>query len=85
MPHNPMLNSGAIMSCALHLQLAGGEPGLAGRYDSLLAGLSRLAGGQHIGFNNAVFLSERQTADRNFAMAYFMRVTETLSITARIL
>lgn len=26
-----------------------------------------------MGFNNSVFLSERETADRNFAMAYYMR------------
>ena len=26
-----------------------------------------------MGFNNAVFLSERETADRNYAMAYYMK------------
>ena len=31
-------------------------------------------GDEHIGFNNSVFLSERDTADRNFALAYFMKV-----------
>ena len=31
------------------------------------------AGGEEIGFNNSVFLSERDTADRNFALAYFMK------------
>ena len=30
-------------------------------------------GNENIGFNNAVFLSERETADRNCAMAYFMK------------
>jgi hypothetical protein len=33
----------------------------------------RLAGGARPGFNNAVYLSERQTADRNFALGYSMR------------
>ena len=33
----------------------------------------RLAGGEYLGFNNSVFLSERECADRNFALAYFMR------------
>lgn len=33
----------------------------------------RIAGDEYVGFNNSVFLSERETADRNFAMAYFMR------------
>ena len=32
-----------------------------------------MAGGADIGFNNSVFLSERDTADRNFALAYFMK------------
>ena len=26
-----------------------------------------------MGFNNSVFMSERESADRNFAMAYFMK------------
>jgi glutaminase len=35
--------------------------------------LQRLAGGQPISFNNAVFMSEREDADRNYALAYYMR------------
>lgn len=31
-----------------------------------------MAGGAKIGFSNATYLSERQTADRNYALAYFM-------------
>ncbi len=38
--------------------------GLAEKYDYLLQFMSRIAGGEPIGFNNSVFLSERQTADR---------------------
>ncbi len=34
---------------------------------------SRLAGGRQPGFNKAIYLSERQTADRNFALGYSMR------------
>ena len=33
----------------------------------------KIAGGEFMGFNNAVFMSERETADRNFAMAYYMK------------
>jgi glutaminase len=33
----------------------------------------KLSGNAMPVFNNAVFLSEKQTADRNFALAYFMR------------
>uniref|UniRef100_A0A914XPM5 glutaminase n=2 Tax=Plectus sambesii TaxID=2011161 RepID=A0A914XPM5_9BILA len=32
-----------------------------------------MAADEFIGFNNAVFLSERDTADRNFALSYFMK------------
>jgi glutaminase len=33
----------------------------------------RLSGRMKVGFDNAVYLSERQTGDRNFALGYFMR------------
>ena len=36
----------------------------------------RMAGYENVGFQNAVFLSERNTADRNQALAYFMREYE---------
>ena len=35
--------------------------------------LQRLAGDEHLGFNNSVFLSERESADRNYALGFFMR------------
>ncbi|MGF1426452.1 glutaminase A [Kitasatospora sp. LaBMicrA B282] len=69
LPHNPMINAGAIMSCALI------KPGLdtADRFDYVSDAWRRLSGGRRVGFNNAVYLSERQTADRNFALGYSMR------------
>jgi glutaminase len=69
LPHNPMINSGAIMSCSLI------RPALdiADRFDYVADAWRRLSGDRHVGFNNAVYLSERQTADRNFALGYFMR------------
>lgn len=33
----------------------------------------RLSGGDNISFNNAVFLSEREAADRNYALGFYMR------------
>lgn len=68
-PHNPMINAGGIMSCALIKQ---GEP-VADRYDHVAGMWTRLAGGVRPGFSNATYLSERDTADRNFALAYSMR------------
>lgn len=32
-----------------------------------------MAGGAPLGFNNAVFLSEREAADRNYALGFYMR------------
>jgi len=32
-----------------------------------------MAGGEPLGFNNAVFLSEREAADRNYALGFYMR------------
>jgi glutaminase len=68
-PHNPMINAGAIMTCALV------RPDLSpsDRFDWLLGRWSQACGGARVGFDNAVYLSERETADRNFALAYFMR------------
>lgn len=69
LPHNPLINSGAIMSCSLvknHL-----EP--ADRFDYVLEKWEQAAGGFQFGYSNSVYLSERMTGDRNFALAYFMR------------
>ena len=32
-----------------------------------------MAGGEYVGFNNSVFLAEREVSDRNYALAYYMR------------
>jgi glutaminase len=69
LPHNPLINSGAILTCSLVRPQA--TP--ADRFDHVLGTWTRLTGGGQIGFNNPVYLSERQTADRNFALGYFMR------------
>lgn len=68
-PHNPMINAGAIATCSLIRQKVSG----ADRFDHVMAQWERLAGHQKAGFSNAVYLSERQTADRNFALGYFMK------------
>lgn len=69
LPHNPMINAGAIMSASLIL------PGLpmAERFEAFTKLLTRISGGQRPGFNNAIYHSERETADRNFALAHYMR------------
>ncbi len=68
-PHNPMINSGAIM-CA---SLIKPQFTVADRFDYLIDQLSALNGGCKPHFSNPVYLSERQTGDRNYAIGYFMR------------
>jgi glutaminase len=68
-PHNPMINAGGIMGSSL---VRRGAPA-ADRFDHVLDAWRRAAGGATPGFSNATYLSERQTADRNFAIGYFMR------------
>ena len=70
-PHNPLINAGAIMCSALLRDPH--EVYLADRFDYVMSQWQALTGGERAKFNNAVYLSEKTTADRNFALAYFMR------------
>lgn len=71
-PHNPLINSGAIMTSSLIKN----DCPLSERFEYITDIWSRLSGGIYkIGFNNPVYLSEKQTADRNYALAYFMKET----------
>lgn len=68
-PHNPMINSGAIMACSLIRP----ELPLEERLGVVLDTWQKLTGGHRPGFSLEVYLSEKRTADRNFALGYFMR------------
>ncbi|XP_011171015.1 glutaminase liver isoform, mitochondrial isoform X2 [Solenopsis invicta] len=72
-PHNPMINAGAILICSLLKTLVKPEMGLAEKFDFAMNCFKKLAGGENLGFNNAVFLSEREAADRNYALGFYMR------------
>ena len=70
LPHNPMINAGAIMACSLVKP----QLDMADRFDFVLDTWHKLSGNnKSVGFNNSVYLSERETADRNFALGYFMK------------
>lgn len=69
LPHNPMINSGAIMTCSLIQP----QSATSDRFEHVLATWRKACNSKQIGFNNSVYLSERETADRNFALAYFMK------------
>ena len=68
-PHNPYINSGAIMSASMI------RPDLAlpERWDFVMNTWERLAGYKKVGFSNSVYLSERATADRNFCLGHMMQ------------
>lgn len=69
LPHNPMINSGAIMVASqIGKRL---EPGK--RFNILKDCYSSLAGNMPVGFDNSIFLSEQHHADRNISLAYYMR------------
>jgi glutaminase len=85
-PHNPMINAGAIMSASLIGLTAKRDAAAMGAGANLAArGVSgerieyvmdrwkAASGGAMPRFNTPVYLSERATADRNYAISYFMR------------
>lgn len=70
LPHNPMINAGAIMVSSLIKSQE--EP--AHRFGYLKDFYQKLAGNREsVGFDNGVFLSEKHHADRNISLAYYMR------------
>lgn len=66
-PFNPMINAGAI---AVTSMINGeGEK----RFNRILDFFKKITGNPNININEAVYMSEKRTGDRNRAMAYFMR------------
>ena len=69
LPHNPMINSGAIMVASQIGKKM--EPGK--RFNILKECYTKLSGNNNVGFDNSIFLSEQHHADRNISLAYYMR------------
>ena len=72
-PHNPMINSGAILSASMLLYLVQPELSTSEKFEFVQNYFQRLAGGMPVGFQNTTFLSEREASDRDRALAFFMR------------
>ena len=70
LPHNPLINAGAIMISSLIKQKE--EP--SKRFETIKNYYQRMCANTGIiGFDNSVFLSEKHHADRNISLAYYMR------------
>lgn len=68
-PHNPMVNAGAIMIS--YLLNTDDEP--ADRFDKVKQLFKKLCGNRDVNFGATVYLSEKEHCDRNIALAYYMR------------
>ena len=61
------------MSAAILLWLVNPEMKISEKFDFVSDYLRKMSGGEFVGFNNSIFLSEKDTADRNYALAYYMK------------
>ena len=68
-PHNPMINAGAIMSCSM-IQIGESQ---AEKFNKIMDIWKKLAGNTRIGYQNATFLSEKADADRNMCLGFMMK------------
>ena len=69
LPHNPLINSGSIMSTTL----IEGNEAQSKRFNFVLNYWNRLSANTGVSFNNSVYLSEKDSADRNYCLAYMMQ------------
>ena len=68
LPHNPMINAGAIMVAA---QINKNEEP-SKRFNTIKSFYSKMGGNNIIDFDKSVCLSEEHPADRNVSLAYYM-------------
>lgn len=67
-PYNPMINAGAILTSSLILGNSVEE-----KIERILKFTRKLANNNDININKSTYLSEKETGDRNRALAYFMK------------
>ncbi|XP_065897800.1 putative glutaminase 2 [Dysidea avara] len=68
-PHNPLINSGSLLLCALHAPSSSS----ADRINQMLKIYKRLCGGETLSVSMPIYSSEKDHADRNYALAYFLK------------
>ncbi|XP_071551699.1 glutaminase liver isoform, mitochondrial-like isoform X2 [Panulirus ornatus] len=72
-PHNPLVNAGSIIINSLLHCLVKPEMTSSEKFDFVQNYFKRMTGGENVGFSNGTFLSERENADRNYSLGYYMR------------
>ncbi|MDV4152311.1 glutaminase A [Clostridium sp. AL.422] len=72
-PYNPMINAGAIVTTSL---IDGKN--VEEKLEKILDFMRAVTNNNHIDVNEEVYLSEKETGNRNRALAYFMKSTGVL-------
>ncbi|MCF0149189.1 MAG: glutaminase A [Clostridium sp.] len=72
-PYNPMINAGAIVTTSL---IDGKN--VEEKLEKILDFMRTVTNNNHIDVNEEVYLSEKETGNRNRALAYFMKSTGVL-------
>lgn len=72
-PYNPMINAGAIVTTSL----IGGRD-INEKLEKILDFMKSVTDNHNISVNEEVYLSEKETGNRNRALAYFMKSTGVL-------
>ncbi|MGG7058396.1 glutaminase A [Clostridium nigeriense] len=72
-PYNPMINAGAIVTTSL---IDGKD--VEERFEKILDFMKAVTNNDKITVNESVYLSEKETGNRNRALAYFMKSTGAL-------
>lgn len=72
-PYNPMINAGAIVTTSL---IDGNSP--EEKLEKILEFMKAVTNNENIDVNEEVYLSEKETGNRNRALAYFMKSTGVL-------
>ncbi|MCC9168936.1 glutaminase A [Pontibacter harenae] len=69
LPHNPLINSGAIMTSAFIKP----EHKVRERLDYVMEVWKNMTGGKEVNFNEASFQAERKDANKHLALAHLMK------------
>jgi glutaminase len=80
-PHNPMINSGAIIAGALICP----KLKISDKFERMLKVLKRACGGKVWGFDNSVYQSEKEIAETNYALAYMVLPPVFLSFSYEVI